>query len=505
MKYRTEMWMTIVCLFVALAITAQLSAQANTQPKVKHHKYKLVDLGTFGGPMGFISPFGNGAPYINSKGAVVGLAETKTPLPPNSNLYICGPGTDVYHGVEWQKSSGKVTELHALAPNHRNCSEALAINNSDEIAGMSENGVLDPLLGITEIRAVVWKHGKIFDLGTLGGNASQAQSINNHGQVTGFALNDIPDSNSFYGVFFENSTNSTQTRAYSWQKGTMRDIGTLGGPDSFAFFINDSGDIAGISYTASLSVNGFVFKHGKTKMTDTGTLGGTFGGPLALNNKGQFAGQSNLAGDASMHPVFWTGKKLRDLGTFGGSNGAANALNDFGEVAGVADFPGDQLHDAFLWKKGKMTDLGNLGRTSTAYSMNSHGQVVGGSHINLVDQAAFLWERGEMVDLNDLVSPKSDVLLVEPNAIADSGEIAVNGLPKGCTDQDTCEHPYVLIPDGDCDNDCEARITESRNRAIAARDAAAQSSAFTPNRVNGLRDRLTGRYHIPGQLHAPSD
>ena len=50
MKSRTEMWMTVVCLFAALAVTIQLSAQDNSQPKVKHNKYKVVEIGTFGGP-----------------------------------------------------------------------------------------------------------------------------------------------------------------------------------------------------------------------------------------------------------------------------------------------------------------------------------------------------------------------------------------------------------------------------------------------------------------------
>jgi probable HAF family extracellular repeat protein len=149
----------------------------------------------------------------------------------------------------------------------------------------------------------------------LGGNASQAQSINNRGQVVGFALNDIPDPNSFYGLFFENSTNSTQTRAYVWRQGKkMRDLGTLGGPDAFAFFINDRGEISGDSYTSSLSIDPFVWKHGT--MDDVGTLGGTSGNVLALNSKGHISGQSNLAGDLITHPFYWNGKKLKGFGDF---------------------------------------------------------------------------------------------------------------------------------------------------------------------------------------------
>jgi probable HAF family extracellular repeat protein len=201
---------------------------------------------------------------------------------------------------------------------------------------------------------------------------------------------------------------------------------------------------------------------------------------------------------------FWNGKKLKDLGTFGGSNGAANSLNDADEVVGVADFPGDQLHDAFLWKKGKMIDLGNLGLTSAAYSINSQTQIVGASRVNSTTVHAFLWERGEIVDLNHLVSPKSDVQLQGPSAIADNGEIAVNGLPKGCSNGDICGHPYVLIPDGNCDGDCEARIAASHNNVAAASETLKRGTETLATRGNRLRDRLSGRYRLPGQPSVPS-
>jgi len=69
-----------------------------------------------------------------------------------------------------------------------------------------------------------------------------------------------------------------------------------------------------------------------------------------------------------------------------------------------------------------------------------------------------------MADLNDLVIPKSDVVVVEPTVIADNGEIGVNGLPPGCTDIDACGHPYLLIPIGDCDDELAAKITALQNQ-----------------------------------------
>jgi uncharacterized membrane protein len=83
------------------------------------------------------------------------------------------------------------------------------------IVGGSENGVIDPLAGTPEFHAVLWRHGKIKDLGTLGGTSSGAFQVNNAGQVIGAAQNAIPDPFSMAGL-------GTQTRAFLWQDGEMQ-------------------------------------------------------------------------------------------------------------------------------------------------------------------------------------------------------------------------------------------------------------------------------------------
>lgn len=388
-------------------------------------------------------------------------------------------------------------DLGALAPAADDCSNASGINATGEIAGNSENGVIDPLTGIIEIRAVIWKDGHIKDLGTLGGNhSSVGLGINDRGQTVGFALNKIPDPYSFFDFGILNSTNGTQTRAFLWpdgEKRKMRDLGTLGGPDAFAIFVNQPGQVAGQSYTSSIPnpatgvppVDPFLWeprgKHGK--MIDLGGLGGTSGGPSALNNHGQVVGASNLPGDVTFHPFLSNnGKKMRDLGTFGGDTGIAESLNDAGEVVGVADFPGNQLHDAFLWKKGKMKDLGNLGKTSHAYKINSRGQIVGGLRINDAGEIhAFLWENdGPMIDLNTLIPPNSPLQLTFGFSMNDRGEIAGTGVPPGCTNVDACGHAYVLIPCDEnnadtrgCKDDSFGAITRSQNPPASGSNPAA--------------------------------
>jgi hypothetical protein len=98
-------------------------------------------------------------------------------------------------------------------------------------------------------------------------------------------------------------------------------------------------------------------------------------------------------------------------------------------------------------------------------------------------------------------------------AINDEGVIAGAGVPVGCQPADTniCGHAYVLIPDGDCDDDCEARIAASQNSAASAvlvrqaTPAAIQENSAASNPAYRVRDLMRQRFHLPGQRPAPSD
>ena len=173
-----------------------------------------------------------------------------------------------------------MTDLGSLA-GADNCRVATSVNANGEITGQSENGVIDPVLGFNELRAVRWKDGRIFDLGTMGGNVSAGAGINNRGQLVGFALNGVPDPFSIYDFQLLGSSNGTQTRAFLWDPlNGMRDLGTLGGNDAWGDFVNDQGQVAGFSYTDSTpnpttglpTTHPFLWEEGKG-MTDLGSLG----------------------------------------------------------------------------------------------------------------------------------------------------------------------------------------------------------------------------------------
>jgi probable HAF family extracellular repeat protein len=233
----------------------------------------------------------------------------------------------------------------------------------------------------------VWTGGNtIVDVGTLGSAVVTTRGISPNGYVTG------------YGELGESQ--GYAPHAYLYANGAIADLGTLGGPRSIGIGVNASGQVTGLSDTASGAQHAFLYANGT--MRDLGTLGGDYSQGNAINGAGVAVGEASLTpgGIATAH-AFRTGASgLEDLGTLdGGTRSAASAINDAGLIAGTSNGAAflDAAH-AFLYENGVMRDIGSFGGVTSVYGINNLGQVVGRSN-----GAGFLYTDGQMIDLTTLL------------------------------------------------------------------------------------------------------
>ena len=255
------------------------------------------------------------------------------------------------------------------------------------------------LLVATPVRADLVEFYTLTALGNLGGmsggTTSVAYSINNARHVVGWSYAPAPEASNDSGI---------AQRAFLYSNGAMTNLlGTLGGVESQAYGINDTGQVVGIS--------------------DQGTTGST---------------------GTQVSPVFlYSNGIMTDLGILGGPNSITFDINDAGQAVGRADLAA-QLYHAFLYRNGTMIDLGTLGGTiNEARGINSTGQVVGWSY-NDGDGAynTFVYRHGSLSNLNDLLDgSEKGWTLEEAKAVNDNGQIVALGVnPLGL------QEAFLLTP-----------------------------------------------------------
>jgi probable HAF family extracellular repeat protein len=100
-------------------------------------------------------------------------------------------------------------------------SEAIAINSRGDVVGWSF------VSGSNAQHPVLWRDGRIANLGTLGGRNASPTAINARGDVVGWS-----------------ETATGEIHAFFWSDGVMTDLAP-NDPTSFANGINAAGDVAG--------------------------------------------------------------------------------------------------------------------------------------------------------------------------------------------------------------------------------------------------------------------
>jgi probable HAF family extracellular repeat protein len=465
-------------------------------------------MGTLGGPQSYISDGNSGSTTVtvlNNRGALAGWAATTDPDP--FPAFCFADDCHVAHAFEWH--AGVRTDLGALAEGLS--SQAIWISNSGLIVGFAENGEIDPLVpGFPQGRAVLWRDGRIADLGTLpheGGYESAANAVNSAGQVVGWAANTVPDSNSMIAPGFL----PVQTRAFIWQDGAMKDLGTLGtGTDAIAQFINEDGQVVGWSYTGTgasgtcilpgptpvPSTHSFIWDE-NNGMRDLGTLPGSDCiVATGLNAEGVVVG-NYITTQVLQRGFLWSAGSIQDLGgTIGGEQAGAESVNGSGEVVGFATLAGEFLVHATLWKRlGEITDLGALrpSECSFAASVNARTQVVGASDSDCFTSndnlhvRATLWQSGSLYDLNALIPPGASLTLRFAEQITDRGEIAGTG-----TDVLGNQHAFILVPcRGDDPQGCLETIAGPAGAHTEGR-AAPRTTTVTSTRIHHSLHRQRG-------------
>jgi probable HAF family extracellular repeat protein len=423
----------------------------------------------------------------------------------------------------------KVTDLGTLGGSS---SEPFGINIWTEIVGTSS--IADDVAST----GFLWRNGRMTGLPPLpGGSTSGAASINLFGQIVGEADNSTPGPNPFI-CFTPN-----QCRAVIWERGGVRDLGTLpGGLNAAAGWVNDLGQVVGDSEfgTSVDPINGFVDAHAALwsgrKIIDLGTLGGPASVANSINDFGAVTGFSQFdlivnpdvgSGIPSFHAFLFEHNRMIDLhsaGGLGGDESFGASINNRRQVIGTADLAGNESEHAFLWQNGVMRDLGALpgDPDSSAQAINDTGTIVGWSGDGEEIFKAAIWKDGIAVDLNSMIPADTDLQLLLALGINLRGEIVGLGVSASSGEF----HGFLLTPnvtgmkisnaattsdEAESTNDLTAKpsarvkLPESLRRSIRGRNQAGAMLRRVQNQDVAKLDALNAASAITNIEQAPTN
>jgi len=344
--------------------------------------YTVTDLGTLGGT--FVQPN-----TLNNRGQVVGGSLTPNDATFHGFFWQDGEMTDL-------GTIGGLSSI-SIAAGINDSGDVVVGSDTSMPAALANTFCGDQT---TICRMFIWNQGiKVPDLGTFPGGTDAGvytpmgfgfatSLINNNHQAAGTGDLPIVDpNNSPFSIF----------HAFRWDKGVITDIGTLGGNNSQAVGINDPGEVIGTAEIMTVPdpdlgfvpSHGFVWRDGD--ISDVGTLGGRLSWAGGINNRGQIVGASTLFPDEptnfNVHGFLWDAGRLTDLPPFDGDlQSAASGINNHGQVVGTS-FTVESFR-AMLWDNGTAIDLNTRipvdsgWRLVWAGSINARGQITGRGLLN---------------------------------------------------------------------------------------------------------------------------
>ena len=214
----------------------------------------------------------------------------------------------------------------------------------------------------TELFAVTMK---VTDLGTLGGATSYAYHINNSGDITG---------NSAASDGSNRATYWTRVSASGW---TIRQLSPgTSELHSGAGEINDAGVVLGSS-TSSTSQAAVRWMSSGASAESLIGLGAT-AYVAGINLAGQIVGEMTVMG--VIHGFRWENGVTTDLGGLNGGEGHARSINNAGVIVGTGRATPQGTYRPVVWRFGVITELPSLSAgMAQAYEINDDGVIVGQS------------------------------------------------------------------------------------------------------------------------------
>lgn len=223
-----------------------------------------------------------------------------------------GPVGSSGHAYLWQHG-----HMSALSTSYGLGSEAHCVSNSGVIAGNAENSS-------RSTEAAVWRIAP-------GSNPSDVAPWMVPGQADAVKVNNAGD-----------VLCSANYRAYLWRGGKMYDIGTLGGAASTGTAVNDEGEVVGVSTTATQMTHVFAWANGNLVDLDRRPPGvkhvPVINAAEGINNYGRIVGIVTVR--AQMHAMLYENGNVDDLNEYikpykNLTLEIARAINDRGQIVGT--------------------------------------------------------------------------------------------------------------------------------------------------------------------------